>query len=186
MGRNLLLNVCCAPCALPLIDHLINSAQKDEVAFLFSGSNIHPHEEYDRRLEATRKIAVIYEVKLFEGAYDHEAWLDFVRANVPMPPETYQENGKRCEACYQYRLDETARLAKQEGFDSFVATLSVSRFKDTSFINEYGTKLAESAGLNFVVMPIDAHEAHRHGVALSKQHGIYRQKYCGCEFSLRA
>jgi predicted adenine nucleotide alpha hydrolase (AANH) superfamily ATPase len=178
-----LLNVCCAPCVLPLIEPLKTSSERNEVAFFFSGPNIYPRAEYDRRLAAARQIAAIYKVKLFEGGYDHEGWLRFVKAGLPLPPESYQENGERCLVCYKYRLAETSRLAKKEGFGSFAATLSVNRFKDTKFINEYGQKLAADMGLEFVVLQQDAQEAHKHSVELSKLHGIYRQKYCGCEFS---
>ena len=74
-------------------------------------------------------------------------------------------------------------LATQQGFQKFATTLSVSRFKDVSFINRYGDELAKQLGLEYVAFDLDAGEAHRKGLELSRQHGIYRQKYCGCEFS---
>ena len=174
----LLLNVCCAPCALPLIE----AAQKP--ALFFYGPNICPREEYDKRLKETEKVAGLYGLDFLTGEYDHEAWLENIERLLPNRPETYQEGGARCQACFKYRLAGTARYANAQGFKRFATTLSVSRFKDVGFINRYGAELAEQLGLEYVSFPIDAGEAHRKGLELSRQHGIYRQKYCGCEFSL--
>lgn len=176
----LLLNVCCAPCALPLVEYLI---EKEKPALFFYGPNIYPEEEYVRRLEATRKAASIYQMELFEGEYEHDKWLSFIKNGIPEPPESYPENGERCRACFKFRLDRTAAFATEKRFGAFAATLSVSRFKDTTFIDHYGEELADRYRLKYLTFPLDATEAHRRGIELSKKHNIYRQKYCGCEFS---
>lgn len=150
----------------------------------FYGPNIYPEEEYLRRLEETKKIASLYNIELYEGDYDHKRWLQFIKRTLPQPPEKFHENGERCLACFQFRLNVTAAFAKEKGFQSFATTLSISRFKDTIFINNYGKLLAERNGLNYETFPLNADEAHRVGIELSKKHNIYRQKYCGCEFSL--
>jgi predicted adenine nucleotide alpha hydrolase (AANH) superfamily ATPase len=103
---------------------------------------------------------------------------------LPAPPESYPENGERCRACFRFRLERTAVFARENGFDSFAATLSVSRFKDVAFINRTGTELAGQHGLTYVALDLEPERAHRRSMELSKQHNIYRQKYCGCEFSL--
>ena len=180
MTDKLLLNVCCAPCALPLIE----AAQQPTL--FFYGPNIYPREEYDKRLRETEKVAKLYSLDFLTGEYEHETWLRYVESQLPSPSETYQEGGERCQACFKFRLAGTARFAKERGFQRFATTLSVSRFKDVSFINCYGDELAKQLGLEYVVFDLDAGEAHRKGLELSRQHGIYRQKYCGCEFSLRA
>ena len=175
----LLLNVCCAPCALPLIE------AADSPALFFYGPNIFPREEYDKRLQETEKVAGIYGLKFLTGEYEHENWLKSVMSQLPNLPETYQEGRERCQACFKFRLAGTAKFAKERGFQRFATTLSVSRFKDVSFINRYGDDLARQNGLEYVAFDLDAGEAHRKGLELSRQHSIYRQKYCGCEFSLR-
>ena len=175
----MLLNVCCAPCALPLIE------AAEQPALFFYGPNIFPREEYDKRLQETEKVAGLYGLDFLAGEYEHEAWLKYLTSQLPDLPETYQEGGDRCQACFKFRLAGTARLAKERGFQRFATTLSISRFKDVSFINRYGTELAGQNGLAYVTFSLDAGEAHRKGLELSRRHGIYRQKYCGCEFSLR-
>ena len=177
----MLINVCCAPCTLPIIDHL---QRRENIALYFFGPNIYPETEYWKRLNETRKIAVLYDLPLFEGGYDHAAWLSVIAGELPQVPESYPENGERCLACYRYRLAATAKFAKAKGFDSFAATLSISRFKDVACINQVGQALAQEFGLKYETFALDAGEAHRCGLELSKKHGIYRQKYCGCEFSL--
>lgn len=174
-----LINICCAPCVLPLMDN-----SEGEKAFYFYSPNIYPAEEYLRRLEATREIAGIYNFPLLEGEYDHEAWLSFVKGELEAPPETYPENGRRCLACFQYRLDKTAAFAREKGFEVFATTLSLNRFKDTAFINKCGEALAGKYGIKYHTFTGDPHAAHKKGLELSKKHGVYRQKYCGCEFSL--
>jgi predicted adenine nucleotide alpha hydrolase (AANH) superfamily ATPase len=178
----MLLNVCCAPCVLPIID----AQSKNRPTLLFDGPNIAPREEYDRRLAATRQVAALYQLKLLTGEYEHAAWLTFVRSQLAKPPEEYPENSQRCQACFKFRLQRTAFFAKEHGFSAFATTLSVSRFKDVAYIDQYGRELADQLGLQYIPLDLDPGQAHWRGVELSKQHGIYRQKYCGCEFSLRA
>jgi predicted adenine nucleotide alpha hydrolase (AANH) superfamily ATPase len=141
MAKNLLLNVCCAPCALPLIE----AAQQP--ALFFYGPNIYPREEYDKRLQETGKVAKLYDLTFLVGKYEHEDWLRYVTSQLPNLPETYQEGGERCQACFRFRLAGTAKFAKGNGFNRFATTLSVSRFKDVSFINCYGEELAQQLGL---------------------------------------
>jgi predicted adenine nucleotide alpha hydrolase (AANH) superfamily ATPase len=178
----MLLNVCCAPCGLPIIERFAGQ----DLTLFFDGPNIFPREEYDRRLAATRQIAAIAGLRLLEGEYEHDAWLTFIRGQVDRPPEDYPENGDRCRACFKLRLQRTAFFARERGFTAFTTTLSVSRFKDVAFINKYGTELANKLWLKYVPLDLDPDQAHRRGMELSKQHSIYRQKYCGCEFSLRS
>jgi epoxyqueuosine reductase len=165
---------------LPLIE------AADNPTLFFYGPNIYPRAEYDKRLQETEKVAKLYGLDFLTGEYEHEAWLQYVTSQLPNLPETYQEGSERCQACFRFRLAGTAKFAKDQGFQKFATTLSVSRFKDVSFINRYGAELAQQNGLEYVAFSLNAGEAHRKGLELSRQHGIYRQKYCGCEFSLRA
>jgi predicted adenine nucleotide alpha hydrolase (AANH) superfamily ATPase len=175
----LLLNICCAPCGLPVIE------SEKGLALYFYSPNIYPREEYDRRLEATRQVAGIYGLDLQVGEYDHEAWLNYITAHIDKAPEQYPENSARCLACFSYRIDRTAEYSRENNLNDFALTLSVSRFKDVDFINSYGEFAGARRGLNYKPLTLDPDLAHQVSVQLSKKHGIYRQKYCGCEFSLR-
>jgi predicted adenine nucleotide alpha hydrolase (AANH) superfamily ATPase len=175
----LLLNVCCAPCSLPIIE------SEKGLSLYFYSPNIYPREEYDRRLAATEQVAKIYDIELTVGDYDHEAWLNYVTAHIDKAPEEYPENSARCLACFAYRIDRTAEYSRQNKFKDFAMTLSVSRFKDVDFINSYGESAGVQKGVNYKPLSLDADLAHQVSQQLSKKHGIYRQKYCGCEFSQR-
>ncbi|MFA6169743.1 MAG: epoxyqueuosine reductase QueH [Candidatus Margulisiibacteriota bacterium] len=186
MGK-LLLNVCCAPCALPIIDHLIGTEQRplDQFALYFYGPNISPEAEYLKRLEEARRIAVQYGVEFLEGGYDHNSWLAYLKERLEASLESYGENSARCQLCFKFRLLNTAEYAAENNFQEFATTLSVSRFKDVSAINAFGEELAREYKLTYRTFPLDASQAHKKGLELSKKHGVYRQRYCGCEFSIR-
>lgn len=177
------MNVCCAPCSLPIIEYLQVNSKK--VILFFYSPNIFPAEEYEKRLSAVRKVAQAYQIDLFEGEYDYSGWLKYIKQNLALPPESWAENGERCLFCYRYRLKKTAEFAKENLFDAFAATLSVSEYKDTRFINNYGEDLAKQFGLTYRIFPLDPKAAHQIGRELSSKLGVYRQKYCGCEYSLR-
>ena len=180
----LLLNVCCAPCSFPIIDRLATEQKPPPVLFFYA-PNIFPRAEYDQRLAAVEKVASIYQLKLIAGVYDHNEWLEFIEDNLPLPPRRYQENEERCRLCLYYRIRKTAELGWQKGFKAISLTLSVSRFKDVKHINEQGEREAAKGSLEYVNFDLDPHQAHETGRQLSKLHAVYRQKYCGCEFSLK-
>lgn len=176
-----MLNICCAPCGLPIIEHLSSSRP----VLFFYAPNIFPADEYARRRDEAKKIAATFGLDFYEGEYDHDQWTLFIKERLAEPPESYPENGERCQKCFQYRLKRSAEFAKENGFEEFGATLSVNRFKDTTFINNYGKWLGGRYQLDYRIFHLDAEEAHCRGLQLSKKYNIYRQKYCGCEFSLK-
>lgn len=99
--------------------------------------------------------------------------------------ETYKENGLRCQFCFEYRLEKSIKFAKDNGFDSFCSTLQTNLYKDTEFIIKKTKELCKKYGLEFVDIPLDKKEAYQKGVLLCKEFDIYRQKFCGCEFSFK-
>lgn len=180
----LLLHACCAPCALPIIEYLINDKKEDRIALYFENSNIYPKEEYKKRLAEVKKIAKIYGLDLIESKYEHQKWLDFLKNKLPKALIDYPENDLRCLICFQFRLLKTALRAQTAGFKEFSTTLSINRFKDIDFINQYGQKSARENNLTYVQFPLDPQEAHQKEKELRQKHNLYSQKYCGCEFSL--
>ncbi|MFA6431614.1 MAG: epoxyqueuosine reductase QueH [Candidatus Margulisiibacteriota bacterium] len=174
----LLLNVCCAPCVLPLVDK-----SNPEQVLYFYNPNISPKDEYAKRFEAASIVAHEFGLKLIDGVYDHEEWLAYLSGNLPNELESYPENSPRCQACFEYRINNIAKYAKENGFDGFSTTLSVNRFKDTSYINSYSRQMADKYGIKYEEFKIDPQTAHQKGVELSKKLGLYRQRFCGCEFS---
>ena len=177
MKRKLLLHICCAPCSTHVIDVL---SRDYEVTGFFYNPNIHPDEEYRRRLREAIRYAKIAGVELITGDYDPERWFEAVKGLEGEP-----EGGRRCRICFEMRLERTAQVARERGFEVFTTTLSVSPHKKADVINEVGRLVAERHGLEFLEADFKKKGGFERSVKLSKQYGLYRQNYCGCIFSLR-
>jgi predicted adenine nucleotide alpha hydrolase (AANH) superfamily ATPase len=180
----MLLHVCCAVCALPIIEYLLKEKEVKNLTLYFYNPNIYPEEEYKKRLREVKKISKIYNLKLIIGGYEHDKWLKYLKKLLSRPLEFYPENNKRCLNCFSFRLDKTAEFAKNNNFNEFTTTLSVNRFKDTIFINNYGKVLAKENNLSYMILDLDPSKTHQKEQELVKKYNLYSQKYCGCEFSM--
>jgi predicted adenine nucleotide alpha hydrolase (AANH) superfamily ATPase len=173
----ILLHVCCAVCGSGAIEAL----QKDsEVVLFFSNSNMNSKEEFGRRLENAKKIAEVYGLNLFVGEYKHKEWLDFISGL-----EDEFENGLRCLKCFEFNLRKTADKAKNLGIKNLTTTLTISPHKDSKKIFEIGRKIAGELRLNFLEIDFKKKDGFKKSNELAKKYNLYRQNYCGCEFSLR-
>ncbi|MCR5138371.1 MAG: epoxyqueuosine reductase QueH [Oscillospiraceae bacterium] len=177
----LLLHSCCGPCSAPVLEYLV---QYYAVTLLWYNPNIWPQEEFDRRLEA--------QLRLIEamGLKDRVAVLILPRESDPWYTavrglEGEPEGGRRCTECFRLRLRETARLAKAHGFDCFCSTLTLSRHKDPVRINALGEAFAAEYGVNWLPSEFKKRGRELRSQQLCTEYGIYRQNYCGCEFSHR-
>lgn len=119
------------------------------------------------------------------GKYEHREWLDYIKKLLPQPPEKYLENSDRCLGCFRFRLEKTVKFAQKNNFDEFATTLSVNRFKNIDYINQYTKELAKRYQLVYKTFDLYPNKAYELGLKLSKKHNFYRQKYCGCEFSTK-
>lgn len=173
----MLLHICCAPCSTHAIEVL---KEQYDIDAYFYNPNIHPEEEYRSRLNDMKKFSVEQGIKLIEGTYDVEAW-----HYATMGLEDEPEGGKRCPHCYRLRLSETARLAKNAGYDYIATTLTVSPHKKATVINAIGAEEAAKAGLKFHIANFKRGDGFKHSVELSRRHGLRRQDYCGCIYSKR-
>ncbi|MFO7937831.1 MAG: epoxyqueuosine reductase QueH [Kiritimatiellia bacterium] len=171
-----LLHTCCAPCATHCIDVLQNSGY--EFALFFSNANIFPAEEYNKRLQELIRLAGICGAALIVDETDHNDWLIDVAAGFEAEPE----KGERCQRCFRYSLERTYAHMKAEGFDAFTTTLSVSPHKVSQVISAVGRDVSEQTYLDINFKKKDG---FKHSLKLSKEYGLYRQNYCGCEFSMR-
>lgn len=173
----LLLHVCCAPCSTHVIDLLRG---EHEVEAFFYNPNIHPLEEYGERMAESKGYCRKIGARFHLGSYDVEDWLRRVRGH-----EGDEEGGERCRICYRMRLEETARKAKEGGFKFFATTLSISPHKKAEVINELGAEIGEKHGLRFYEADFKKKDGFKRSVAMSREHGMRRQSYCGCVFSMR-
>jgi len=173
--KRLLIHICCAPDATVGIERL---SQDWETEGLFSNSNIHSPEEYKKRLKALETLANEMGFTFADDSYEPDVWLESVRGLEEEP-----EKGLRCEICIRERLRATARVAKDKGFDAFAAVLTVSPHKDAGMINRLGAEAGEEFGVEYLPTDLKKQDGFKRSVQMTKQYGIYRQDYCGCEYS---
>lgn len=177
----LLLHSCCAPCSSAVLERL---AEHFRITVLYYNPNIAPQIEYENRIkEQERFVAQLptkYPVSFLGGEYDTKRFYEAVKGMENLP-----EGGERCFVCYELRLRETARLAKENGFDFFTTTLSISPLKKADKLNEIGGRLAEEYGVSYLFSDFKKKEGYKRSIELSAQYGLYRQDYCGCVYSFR-
>jgi predicted adenine nucleotide alpha hydrolase (AANH) superfamily ATPase len=173
--EKLLLHVCCAPCFLGCADSL----KEYDVTLLFYNPNIHPSGEYLKRLFFVRKAAQEYKLPLVIGDYNFHKFFEKSKGL-----EQERENGARCEICFDMRLRAAAKIAKDKKFDFFSTTLSVSPFKNFGMIKRAANRLEKEFNVQFLAKDFLKDDGYKKSIWLSKDLGIYRQKYCGCLFSL--
>ena len=175
----LLLHSCCAPCSSYVIEYL---SQYFHLAVFYYNPNISEREEYEKRVEEQKRLIrefpVKYKVDFLEGTYDNENYNKSVSGL-----EDCKEGGKRCFVCFDMRLRETAKVAKQGGFDYFTTTLSISPLKNSAKLNEIGHNLGIEYGIEYLLSDFKKKDGYKRSTELSKQYDLYRQNYCGCIFS---
>ncbi len=174
--KKLLLHVCCAPCSTSVIESL---KDKYEITLYFYNPNIYPEEEHKKRLEEAKRLAEELDIPIIEGWYDPERWAEAVRGLEGEP-----EGGKRCAACFEMRLRDTAEYALEKRYDIFAATLTVSPYKDSETVNAIGEKIASELKIEFMPESFKKNDGYKKSIELSKKHNLYRQHYCGCRYSL--
>ncbi len=168
-----LLHVCCAPCASASIERLLERGE--HVALFYSNSNIFPYEEYGKRLQEVKRLAEIYSLQLFIDEYDHGAWLDHIKGFEAEP-----EKGRRCSLCFAFSLKQTQEKAQELGIPRFSTTLTISPHKRSPQI------FGEAAPFEgFVTDDFKKKGGFAKSIELSETYELYRQSYCGCEFSIR-
>ncbi len=173
----LLLHVCCAPCSAYVIEQL----KKDNLVSLFYfNPNIYPDEEYEIRKNESQRYAKDLGIEFVEKKIDHDIWLEKIKGL-----ESELERGKRCAVCYKYRLEETARYARDKGFDIFTTTLSISPHKSSEMINIAGNEIEKEIGIKYLEADWKKDGGFKKSCEISKENDFYRQNYCGCEFSFR-
>ena len=172
-----LLHTCCGPCASACVPALKDLGR--EVTMLFANSNIDTKEEFEKRLHEAEKLAAVDGVKIVAIPYDHEEWLREVAAGYEHEPE----KGARCSRCFRYNLTKAAEYAKAHGFDAFTTSLTISPHKVSPVIFAAGDAAATDVGTRFECWDFKKGGGYDRSVKRALELGLYRQDYCGCEFS---
>ena len=173
---SLLLHICCAPCGTYISKQEL--LPKYRLTWFFYNPNLCSVKEYEKRLYYVKLMAKKFHIPLIIVPYNHDSWLKKIKGREADP-----ERGGRCQICYLDRLRETAKLAKEEKFDYFSSSLLYSPYKDIESINRMSTDLEESFKVKYLSDNFQAQDGYYKSQELAKEFGIYRQKFCGCEFS---
>lgn len=177
----LLLHSCCAPCSSYVLEAL---TPYFDITVYYHNPNISPKAEFDKR--AVEQKRLIGEMPLKNPAslvvpdYDAAEFFDAVKGLESEP-----EGGARCAVCYRLRMEQTARYAKENGFDYFTTTLSISPLKNAAKLNEIGEQLGERYGVRYLYADFKKKNGYLRSCELSREYGLYRQDHCGCVFSRR-
>lgn len=175
----LLLHSCCGPCSTYVLDFL-----KDhfDISILFYNPNIYPEEEYYYRKDEQEALVekMGLEIEVLPVDYRKEEFYSMAKGLEEEP-----ENGARCLLCYRLRLEEAAKVAREKDYDYFTTSLSISPHKDSQVLNQIGKTLEEKYGVNYLYSDFKKNDGFKKSVDLSKKYDMYRQDYCGCEFSMR-
>lgn len=179
---SLLLHACCAPCSSYVIEYL--SGYFDITLFYYN-PNISPEKEYRCRVDEVNRLICempsAKDVKFIEGEYDTDSFFAGAKGH-----ETEDEGGARCFECYRLRLDRSARFAKENGFDYYTTTLSISPYKNAEKLNTIGAEIGEKYGVKYLFSDFKKKNGYKRSIELSNEYGLYRQDYCGCVFSKAA
>ena len=174
---SLLLHACCGPCSSYVLEYL---TKYFDITIYYYNPNIYPKIEYDRRLNELRKFIIDSKsnVNVIEEIYDEEDYNNAVK-NL----EHLGEKSIRCYKCYEFRIDRAAKYAKENNFDYFTTTLSISPHKNSKWINEIGEQLQDRYDINYLYADFKKKEGYKRSLELSRQYNLYRQDYCGCKYS---
>ena len=179
-GKKLLLHSCCAPCSSGVIDRLIDFF---EITVYFYNPNMDSKDEYDKRaLEQIRFVKEAYgdKVKVVIEDYDNQSYLNVVKGYEDQP-----EGGARCTQCFSLRFKKSFDYALANGFDYLTTTLTVSPYKNVDLINQIGESICNDSRVKWLYADFKKANGYLNSIQNSKKFGLYRQDYCGCEFSLQ-
>lgn len=177
----LLLHACCAPCSSYCLEYL---SKYFEITLLYYNPNITDAEEYLKRAEELKRLArelpMKNTVSVVIGDYDPESFYAAASGLEHVP-----EGGERCFKCYRLRLEYAARYAAEHAFDYYCTTLSISPLKNAAKLNEIGGELSELFKVPWLPSDFKKRGGYQRSIELSREYDLYRQNYCGCEYSKR-
>lgn len=175
----LFLHACCAPCSSYVLEYL---AEHFNITVFFYNPNITEKDEYEKRKNELKRLILEkpfrYPVKMIDGDYSPDLFFAMAKGKEHIP-----EGGERCFLCYEMRLRETARLAKELKFEYFCTTLSVSPHKNAAKLNELGEILSKEYYVPYLCSDFKKRNGYKRSIELSAEYGLYRQNYCGCVYS---
>jgi len=175
----LLLHSCCAPCSSYVLETLSNYFK---ITIFYYNPNIYPIEEYLKRKEEEKRFIKEfdskYKIEMLDCDYEGNLFFDMAKGL-----ENKKEGEERCYLCYNLRMKKTAIEAKNNNFDYFTTTLSISPYKNSSWINEIGRYLEKEYKVSYLPADFKKKNGYKRSIELSGVYNLYRQDYCGCIYS---
>lgn len=173
--KSVLLHSCCGPCSSSVIERL-----KDyfDITVIYYNPNIEPIEEYNHRKEVQIGLLNKLGIPYLDVPYDNEEFHKLTKGLEEEP-----EGGARCHVCYGLRLKYTAKLAKDNNYDYFCTTLTVSPYKNSEVINKIGEAIGNEVGIKYLLSDFKKRDGYKRSIELSKKYDLYRQEYCGCLYA---
>ena len=176
---SLLLHTCCAPCSSQTIARL---SDYFHITVFYYNPNIEPYDEYIKRKEEQIRFLREYQSKYPISFLDCD-WENEEFKKISKGLEEESEGGVRCHKCYYLRLEKTALKAKENHFDYFTTSLTISPYKDSQVLNKIGEVLEKKYGINYLYSDFKKQNGYKKSIEFSKQYQLYRQDYCGCIYS---
>ena len=177
----LLLHVCCAPCSSYVLEYL---NKYFDITVFYYNPNISTKEEYNKRYNEEIRFVKEYpfdnKIKVINGEYDNDKYEELIKGF-----EDEKEGGPRCFKCYRLRLEESAKYAKENKYDYFITTLTISPYKNSKVLNDIGHELSEIYGIKYLYSDFKKKNGYKRSIELSRENNLYRQDYCGCKYSVR-
>lgn len=179
--KRLLLHSCCAPCSSYVLEYLTRFF---DITVFYYNPNIMEKTEYHKRVAEQHRLieemSKLYkkEILMVEGTYEPVRFLQEIHGLEDCP-----EGQERCRKCFALRLNEAASYAAGHHFDCYTTTLTISPMKNAAVLNEIGEAMGEKHQIAFLPSDFKKREGYKRSIELSKEYGLYRQNYCGCDFS---
>lgn len=175
--KTLLLHACCAPCSSAVLEKI---SKYFKITILFYNPNITDYSEYLKRKEELKRLIkeVGYDIEVMDCDYDKEKFI-----SMALGLEDKKEGDIRCYKCYKLRLEKTALVAKENNFDYFTTTLSISPYKNSKWLNEIGKELSVKYKVDYLYADFKKKNGYKRSIELSNIYHLYRQDYCGCIYS---
>lgn len=180
-NKKVLLHSCCAPCSSYVLTYLTNYL---DITVLYYNPNISPKEEYELRkqeqIKIINKLDKKHKIDYIDCDWENDRYEEVIKGLENEP-----ERGSRCTKCFRLRLEKTAKMAKELGYDYFCTTLTLSPYKNAKLLNEIGFELEKKYDIKYLPSDFKKNEGYKQSIELSKKYNLYRQDYCGCIYSKR-
>ncbi len=174
----LLLHACCAPCSSAVLEKI---SEIFDITLFFYNPNISPKSEFAQRLDELYRLIKqmgLSGIEIAAPPYNNDEFLKIAKGKEDCP-----EGGARCRECYRLRIEKAVMYASEHGFSYVTTTLSISPHKNAQWLNEIGLEEGEKYGVRYLCSDFKKEEGYKKSCELSRKYKLYRQDYCGCEYS---